>query len=342
MVTIKKIAELSGVSRGTVDRVLNNRPGVKSETEQKIRKIAKELGYHPNMAGQLLASRKKKYHLLFIIYASPLGVFFENIFHAAQQKAKELHALGIAVEFVHIQKFDTEYLEKQFNQIKLEEFDGIAIAPLAFQPIQRFIDRIEEKGIPLVFFNSEDQSKNRLCYVGSDYYQAGKVAAGLTALSIAGKGIVGIITLGTADMQSVAERLRGFEDEISTNYNTIDILKSKKFEIASQGDYLRVSEEVKKHPEINAFYVVNAGDCSICKEIQKTAGDRRVVIITNSLMPAQVELLHKNIISATIDQQPEVQGSLPLQILYEYLVFGRKPVKDKYYTELNIYISQNV
>ena len=42
-VTVKQIAELANVSRGTVDRVLNNRSGVSEATRQKVLKIAKEL-----------------------------------------------------------------------------------------------------------------------------------------------------------------------------------------------------------------------------------------------------------------------------------------------------------
>ena len=48
MATIKEIAELAGVSRGTVDRVLNNRGSVNRETAEKIRAIIKQLGYKPN------------------------------------------------------------------------------------------------------------------------------------------------------------------------------------------------------------------------------------------------------------------------------------------------------
>ena len=48
MATIKEIAALAGVSRGTVDRVLNDRGAVNPETAEKIRKIAKELDYKPN------------------------------------------------------------------------------------------------------------------------------------------------------------------------------------------------------------------------------------------------------------------------------------------------------
>ncbi|MDY5103231.1 MAG: LacI family DNA-binding transcriptional regulator, partial [Agathobacter sp.] len=40
MPTIKEIAELAGVSRGTVDRVLNNRGSVNAQTAQRVREIA--------------------------------------------------------------------------------------------------------------------------------------------------------------------------------------------------------------------------------------------------------------------------------------------------------------
>lgn len=39
-VTIKEIDALANVSRGTVDKVLNNRPGVKDSTREKVLKIA--------------------------------------------------------------------------------------------------------------------------------------------------------------------------------------------------------------------------------------------------------------------------------------------------------------
>ena len=61
MVTMKKIAELCGVSRGTVDRALNGRGRVNAETAAMIRKMAKQLGYEPNPAGKALAARKNNF-----------------------------------------------------------------------------------------------------------------------------------------------------------------------------------------------------------------------------------------------------------------------------------------
>lgn len=59
MVTIKKIADLCGVSRGTVDRVINDRGNVKPETRELVLNMAKQLGYKPNPAGKALSARKK-------------------------------------------------------------------------------------------------------------------------------------------------------------------------------------------------------------------------------------------------------------------------------------------
>ena len=61
MATIKEIAELAGVSRGTVDRVLNNRGAVNADTREKILEIAKLLDYQPNKAGVALAAQKKSW-----------------------------------------------------------------------------------------------------------------------------------------------------------------------------------------------------------------------------------------------------------------------------------------
>ena len=60
MVTIKKIAELCGVSRGTVDRVLNGRGRVKPETAEAVMNMVKQLGYKPNPAGKALAARRHR------------------------------------------------------------------------------------------------------------------------------------------------------------------------------------------------------------------------------------------------------------------------------------------
>ena len=70
MATIKEIAELAGVSRGTVDRVLNNRGSVNAKTAEKILEIAKAVDYKPNRAGLALAAQKRRLKLGVILFGN--------------------------------------------------------------------------------------------------------------------------------------------------------------------------------------------------------------------------------------------------------------------------------
>ena len=58
MITIKQIAEICGVSRGTVDRVINGRGKVKEEKRALILKTMEEFGYRPNPAARALVSQR--------------------------------------------------------------------------------------------------------------------------------------------------------------------------------------------------------------------------------------------------------------------------------------------
>lgn len=53
---------MSGVSTGTVDRILHNRGKVSEEAQKKVEKVLKEIDYHPNLIARSLAL-KKNYHL---------------------------------------------------------------------------------------------------------------------------------------------------------------------------------------------------------------------------------------------------------------------------------------
>lgn len=341
MVTIKQIAELAGVSRGTVDRVLNGRPGVKPETEQKIRAIAEEMGYSPNTAGRILAAGKKQLKLAFLICHGPEFTYFQDVLAAAQEKAVELRGLGVAVRFYLITHFAPDYLSGLLAQVEADEPDGIAALPLRTAPFLEFMERVTAKGIPTVFFNLDEDFAPRLCYVGCDYEQAGRVAAGLAALCAGQQGVVGLLSLHTAGSTSFNERVYGFTDELRTHYPALTLANHGKVTVVRHGDYAAAETMIRSHPELSAVYIVNLGDYQVCRAVREAADGRPLRIITNDLVPVQRKMLHQGIISATLSQQPEVQGSAPLQILYEYLALGIPPKKDRYLTQLSIHIPQN-
>jgi LacI family transcriptional regulator len=58
--TLEEIAQVAGVSRSTVSRVINNEPNVRQEVRQRVWQVVDEMGYHPNVAARSLVSRRSQ------------------------------------------------------------------------------------------------------------------------------------------------------------------------------------------------------------------------------------------------------------------------------------------
>ena len=69
-VTPNQIAAAAGVSRGTVDRALNNRGRVNPEVAKHIIHLAEEMGYHRNLAGRALALSRSDFKIGVIVQSS--------------------------------------------------------------------------------------------------------------------------------------------------------------------------------------------------------------------------------------------------------------------------------
>lgn len=73
--TQKQIAELAGVSVGTVDRALHNRGRVDPKVAERIRQIAKELDYRPNTVAKGLSIRKRNLKISVIFHIQSHNAF---------------------------------------------------------------------------------------------------------------------------------------------------------------------------------------------------------------------------------------------------------------------------
>lgn len=95
MVNIKKIAELSGTSRGTVSRVLNN-GSVKKETRERVEKIIKQLEYEPSQTARTL--RMKRSGLVGLVLPTFSGGFFGEAMHEIQGRLIKDDRMLVVIE----------------------------------------------------------------------------------------------------------------------------------------------------------------------------------------------------------------------------------------------------
>ena len=211
-VTAKKIAELAGVSRGTVDRALHNRGRVNPEVAARIQKIAAELGYKPNLVGQALV-RSRQGAKLGVILQSTETPTMQIVQAGVRRAADELRASGGEVLLRELRGLDDELLLESIEELVSQGIQGLAITPNNTPELRQCINELHRQGVPVVTLNSDVPGSRRLCFVGQDSYRAGQTAAGLIAqLLPAGSKVLPI----TGHLNNTAHnnRLNGFLDTL--------------------------------------------------------------------------------------------------------------------------------
>jgi len=342
MATMKEIAKLAGVSRGTVDRVLNNRGSVNQDTEKTIREIAKSLNYSPNIAGKNLAVRKKKLKFGFILFGTvDSNFFFADVVCGIKERAAALSDFGVTVEIRESRFYDPQEQVKTIEELVDLGINGLAITPINHPDVAKKLRELSEKGIPVVTSNSDIPDCGRLAYVGSNYHKSGETAAGLMNLITGGKAKVGIIS-GSPLVLCHIERVAGFTEIIESNFPNLKIISKAVNNDDDDESFAVTREMLNNHPEIDALYLTAAGVGGACSAVIEKGLAGKLSIVSFDATASTCKLLQDGIISVTIAQQPVKQGAMPLDILLDYLCMGSLPEKELNYTEIEIKIKESL
>lgn len=152
---------------------------------------------------------------------------------------------------------------------------------------------------------------------------------------------VGII-LGSEKILCHTDRASGFCSCIEKKYSHIRVVAS----IQNQDDEVEsfhvTQELLQAHPEINALYFAAGGVYGGCKAVLTENRQENMTIITHDKVDTTRTFVRDGIISATICQQPFIQGSKSLDILFNYLTAGELPEKELNYVTVDIRIAENI
>ncbi len=338
MVTQSRIAELAGVSRSTVERVLNNRGGVNNDTKDKVLEIAKLLDYHPNRAGQTLVIRQKKLTIGCILIESD-NLFYAELNKGIEEKAFEFQTYGLTV-LVRKVPFTAADQLREIDSLLKENINALVIQPIVNEPITEKLMALEAEGFPVVTMNTDIPDHNsQFCYVGNDFHLCGMTAANIMLLVTGGKCNVGIVT-GFSNAKSHYDRIAGFRDFIKDRpgMKVIDVAENQDDDLES---YHITKTMLEKHPEIDSMFLVAGGVHGAGRAI-KTFPDRKIRTISFDDLPETRKLVRDGTILATICQQPIRQGKMALSVLFDYFVEGRRPEMNRLYTDIQIKVKANI
>ena len=121
-IRIKDIAEMAGVSKGTVDRVLHNRGHVSPITRKKVLQAVEELGYQPNIIASALAYNRT-WRIAALIPKPEDDPFWQQPKIGIRRALKAVQDYGLSVDFFHFRDADTQDFETEWNPERIGDLD---------------------------------------------------------------------------------------------------------------------------------------------------------------------------------------------------------------------------
>lgn len=318
MATMKEIAQICGVSRGTVDRVINRRGKVRPETERMILQAVERMGYTKSMLGRAL-SVKRSQPAIGVVLCSEGNPFFDDVYAGLARAEEELLPYGVTVERRAMRGYDVD------RQLALIDELSPSLSALVLQPVndprvEARVKRLKVRGVPTVTVNTDLPASSRCCYVGSDYESGGATAAALLELITQGRGRVGVVA-GVPTLMGHVARLRGFRKRLARCSELPVVAVENSLDDPARA-YAVTRDMLRSHPEIDAMFVVTAGCEGVCRALISAGRAGEIRVVGYDDVPATREMMRLGIVRAVVCQQPFEQGYRSLRAAFDMVLSG--------------------
>ena len=346
-VTSKQIAELAGVSRGTVDRVLHDRDGVNPQVRKRVWEICERLGYRPNIVGRQLAAIRSgtKFGLVLPQERNRAG-FWTIVRQGISAAISDLEDYAIRVlQREYLTRTDDELIQ-HIDSLLSEGIAGLVIAPTNGPAVQKKLNEVIDTGLPVVLVNTECENVQPLCYVGVDYGINGRTAAGLMTMLSHPRPIKLIIFTGSSNVLAHTARVSSFLGELERSGAAYELVDTGKIYTARDANskeesYQRCYDMLFRHPETTAVLTA-AGMVELsAKAILDLDIADRVTHIGFDLTPLTYACLQNGSLTAVICQEAFRQGKESLKLLFDFVINGKTPDKKRYLLNNEIFIRHN-
>jgi LacI family transcriptional regulator len=319
--SIKDIAQVLGISIGTVDRALHGRSDVSPTTRARVLKKAEQLGYRPNLAARSLKLNRRL--RIGIYFPRDIASFFDPLRSGVRAAASA--SSGVNVELVfrtfpRLDEGDVELLAADAG----EKFNGILIAPGNPDHIGPTLRALARRGVAIVCVASDVPRSERLASVTADAYASGAIAAELFSRTIQKTGHLATIT-GELTTLDHAEKLRGFAANLAVFAPHLSLLPAIESHEQPKVAYRQAAALLSRKPYPLGIYVSTANSIPVLRALEEKHLLGEVQVIATDLFPELVPYIESGKILATLYQRPFTQGKTALELLLRYLLNGVTP-----------------
>lgn len=297
--TVHDIADKAGVSLATVDRVLNDRPGVRGVTRARVEAAIAALGYVRDVAAANLA-KGRVYPLVFILPEgdNPFMRGLEaEVRRAGLHSAAERTRLSVAT----VPAFDAAALAKAIDAAIAEDVSGIAAVAVDAPDVSDAIARAHGAGIPVVTLVSDLAGSGRDHFVGVDNIAAGRTAGSLMGRFLGGRSGPVAVLAGSMRVRDHGERLEGFLAAMSAMPKARAVLPVLEGQDDPELSLSLIADCLANVPDLAGIYSIGAGNRGLIAALS-ARGRGDLCVIVHELTGETRAALESGVVDAVLNQ----------------------------------------
>lgn len=306
MATLKDVAKASGLTVGTVSRVLNNRGYISDKTREKVYRVMKELNYQPNEMARSLSKQKN----------NTIGVILPQIEHPYFAKVLSRLEREAAKQGYRIMLFVSRNKEKREEQCiemcKSGRVAGVVLCSGSFET-EKF------RGLDFPLITLERSMDEGTSGVECDNYQGGTLATqhlidkGCHKLMYIGGMSAGEDIHMPADFREVA-----FRDTCAKTKTENVVIVTEKQMFDSMEYYEFIREKLIEHPDVDGVFassdVIGAYVLQACYDLNIEVPGRLKIVGFDDVNIAQFTSPGLTTIHQPVEQMAEQAISAIVQI----------------------------
>lgn len=309
--TLIDIAKEAGVSSATVDRVLNERAGVKQRTREIVFEAARNLGYLPGHEKQNIAPAD---HIkLDFILPAGTNTFITNLRDQIVRQSALKAELDVRIHCV--EGFNPETLAHALEGLKGQS-QGVGVIALDHPSVREAMRSLAQSGMPIVTIASDISHVPRIGYIGIDNRAAGRLGGyilGRFLNNTSGNKIA--LFAGSLSYRGHEEREMGFRRVLSEEFPHLSIVELNEIEDSREKAYTETMALLKRHPDLAGIYNLGAGNQGIGQALTDSGKATSVIFIGHELTDSTKKFLLDGTMDAVIDQNPRVEAREALAAL---------------------------
>ena len=344
--TIKDVAEASGVSAATVDRVLNGRKSVRAMTAMRVFQAAKQIGYHATPLLQQRVTEDVPQLSFGLILPDIEEEFYQNFQSEAERAAADFSAAVVHLSVEYVSAANPQEVVKALETAGRRN-QAIGLVSIDHPRITEQVEKLRQQGVPVYAILTDIAQGVREAYIGTNNIKIGRTAALMLARGIPrateAQSLQREVAIFVGGHRWHGHELRetGFRAWFRQNRPDITVLEPMVNLDTPDLTFESMLSTFSRYPRLVGIYCAGGGRAGVIRAVREEEKIGQIDVIVNEFSDISRRAMADGIVSMVIDTPVHEVMVTSYRMALEALQTGLGQSKGQHFVSINLFLPES-